>query len=255
MLAAWNRPSTGDRHDRLLEVLPEKLPAGGRDVAAVDEGQPAEVDAEEEDEDDAGEESRQREADEGDGAGDAVEPRVGLHRGQDAHRQRDQDRQHLRQADHDDGGGQPLPDELVDVDAALKAEAPVALEHAGQPQQVALPHRIVQAELLAQHHAHFGGHVRVGGQFLERVARRQRQHGEQHDADAQQAGHRDQQAAKDVVEQAFGLVVVQALSRLPPRRGLREALVAPLESESLRGCRGRRRWRCDVVKRPGTKCS
>jgi hypothetical protein len=59
--------------------------------------------------------------------------------------------------------------------------------------QVALPDRVVQPELRAQRHAHLGWHVGVGGQFLERVARRQRQHGEQHHADAQQAGQRDQQ--------------------------------------------------------------
>jgi hypothetical protein len=70
-----------------------------------------------------------------------------------------------------------------------------------QPVQVALPDRVVQPELRAQRHAHLGRHVGVGGQFLERVARRQRQHREQHDADAQQAGQRDQQAPEDVVEQ------------------------------------------------------
>ena len=36
----------GDRHDRLLEVLPVPAPAGARDVGAVDERQPVELDAE-----------------------------------------------------------------------------------------------------------------------------------------------------------------------------------------------------------------
>jgi hypothetical protein len=157
------------------------------------ERQPAQVDAEQQDEQDAGEEGRQRKADEGQRAGDAVEPAVGLDGGQHAHRQRHQDGQHLRRADHRQRDRDALADQLVDVDAADEAEAPVALEHAGQPAQVALPDRIVQAELRAQRHAHLGWHVGVGGQFLERVTRRQRQHGEQHDADAQQAGQRDQQ--------------------------------------------------------------
>ena len=60
---------------------------------------------------------------------------------------------------------------------------------------------VVQAELRTQSHAHLGWHIGVVGQVLERIARCQRQHGEQHQADAQQAGQRNQQAADDVVGQ------------------------------------------------------
>jgi len=62
--------------------------------------------------------------------------------------------------------------------------------------EIALPDRIIEAEIGAQRHAHLGGHVRIQRQFAERIAGRQRQHRKQHDADAQQAGHGDQQAAQ-----------------------------------------------------------
>ena len=69
-----------DRHDRLLDMLPVPAPAGGVDVGAVDEGQPVELDAEHQDQQQAGEEGRQREADEGQRVGDLVEDRIGPRR-------------------------------------------------------------------------------------------------------------------------------------------------------------------------------
>ena len=68
------------RHDRLPELLPLPAPAGRGDVGAIDEGQPVELDAEQQDQQQAGEERRQREADEGQRAGDLVEPRIGPRR-------------------------------------------------------------------------------------------------------------------------------------------------------------------------------
>ena len=59
-----------------LSVLPPPGPAGGDDVGAEDERQPVELDREQQDQQQAGEERRQREADEGERAGDAVEPRI-----------------------------------------------------------------------------------------------------------------------------------------------------------------------------------
>lgn len=210
MLAAWNRPQHGDRHDRLLELRHPPGDTRLAEVSAVDEGQPAQVDAEEQDEQHAGEEGRQRKADKGEGAGDAVEPRVGLDGGQHAHRQRHHQRQHLRQADDGDRHRQALQDQRVHVDAADEGEAPVAAHHVQQPVEVALPDRVVQPELCAQRHAHLRRHVGVLRQFLEGVARRQRQHREQDQADAQQAGQGDQQPPENVVEQA-----------LPGREGFR----------------------------------
>ena len=82
--------------------------------------------------------------------------------------------------------------------AADEGVAPVALQHRGEPAKVALPHRIIEAELVAQHLAHFGRHRGIGRKLLERVTRRQREHGEQHDADAEHARHHDQHAPQDV---------------------------------------------------------
>ena len=191
---ALEQAEHGDRHDRLPEVLPVPAPAGRRDVGAVDEGQPVELDREHQDEEEAGEEGRQREADEGERAGDLVEERVGPRRRVDADRQRDQQRQDLRGADDEQRRRQALQDQRVDVDAAGEGEAPVALQHGGEPAHVAQVDGVVEAELGAQVRAHLGRHVRVGRELLERVARRQRQHREQHDADPEQARDRDQQA-------------------------------------------------------------
>ena len=63
--SALRQAEHGDRHDRLTELLPVPVPAGGGDVGAKHERQPAEIDAEHQDEQKTGEECRQREADEG----------------------------------------------------------------------------------------------------------------------------------------------------------------------------------------------
>ena len=68
-------------------------PTAARDVGAEDEGQPVELDREQQDEEQVGEEVG-READEGQGAGDPVEQRVWPGGGIDAHRQGDHQRQH-----------------------------------------------------------------------------------------------------------------------------------------------------------------
>jgi hypothetical protein len=72
------------------------------DVGAIDERQPVELDREQQDQQQAGEERRQREADEGQRVGDLVEQRVRLRRRVDADRQRDQQREQLRRADDED---------------------------------------------------------------------------------------------------------------------------------------------------------
>ena len=143
----------------------------------------------------AGEERRQREADQGERAGDLVEDRIGPGRRIDADRQRDQQRQHLRCADHAERGRQALQDQRIDVHAADEREAPVAVQHGGEPVQVAHRDRIIEAELGAQRGLHRRRDGRIGRQLAERIARRQRQHGEQHDADAEQARDRDEQAS------------------------------------------------------------
>ena len=105
----------------------------------------------------------------------------------------------LRRADHRQRHRHALQDQRVDVDPADEGEAPVALQHRDQPAEVALPDRVVEAELQAQVRLHLGRDVRVERHLRERVARRQREHREQHDADAEQARQRDQQPAEEVV--------------------------------------------------------
>ena len=52
---ALEQSEHGDRHDRLFELFPPPLPAGGAEIGAVDERQPVERDREDQDEQDAGE--------------------------------------------------------------------------------------------------------------------------------------------------------------------------------------------------------
>src|SRR5882672_7331800 len=52
-----------DRHDGLLEVFPIPVPSGGGDIGAIDEGQPAEIDAEDQDQQQPCKEGRQRKTD------------------------------------------------------------------------------------------------------------------------------------------------------------------------------------------------
>ncbi len=78
--------------------------------------------------------------------------------------------------------------------ALTNEKAPVALQHSAQPVHVA-PARSGSsrpncARMFSRTSAGTFGLV---PRSSKRVARRQRQHGEQHDADAQQAGQRDQQ--------------------------------------------------------------
>ena len=166
---------------------------------------------EEQDEEDAGEEGGQREADEGQRGGDLIEDRVGPHGRQRPDGQRDQDAQQLRGAQHEERGRQPLQDQRVDVDAAREGEAPVTPQHGGEPAHVADGDGIVEAELGAQVHAHLGGDVGVGGQLLERIARRHGQDGEEDEADAGQDGNQDQEAAEEVLRHA-----VRPVRRPPP---------------------------------------
>ncbi len=76
-------------------------------------------------------------AHEGERVGDLVEGRIGPDPGQDADRQRDQQRQDLRRADHEERRRHAVEDEPADVDAAREREAPVAVGHRGEPVQVA----------------------------------------------------------------------------------------------------------------------
>ena len=72
------------------------MPAGAADVGAIDERQPAEIDAEDQDQQQPGKEGGQREANEGKRIGDLIEDRIGPHRRVHADRQRDRQSQKLR---------------------------------------------------------------------------------------------------------------------------------------------------------------
>ena len=61
----------------------------------------------------------------------------GPRRGVDADRQRDQQRQHLRRADHTERHRQALQDQRVDIHPADEGKAPVAMQHGHEPVQVA----------------------------------------------------------------------------------------------------------------------
>jgi hypothetical protein len=73
------------------------------------------------------------------------------------------------------------------------------LRHFAQPAEIANGNRIIETEFLPKHRPHFGRHVRIGRQLLERVARRERQDREQDDTDAENARDGDQEAPEKVL--------------------------------------------------------
>ena len=194
-------------HKRLADVLPQPAQSRRIDISPVHERKPVEIDAEHQDEEQAREEGRQRETDERQCVGDLVEERVGPCRGEYAYRQRDHQRQYLRRPDHEQGGRQPLQDQRVDIDAADEGEAPVALEHrAGASACNAWQTGSSRPNFARNAARTSGGIARVRRELLERVARRQRQHREEHDADPEQARNRDQQAPQKILAQGPGRV-------------------------------------------------
>ncbi len=232
-----------------LKYLPIPVPAGGGDIDAIDERQPAEIDAEDQDQQQPGEECRQRKADKGKRVGDLVEDRIGPHRGIDADRQRDRQRQNLRRADHEQRRRDALQDQLVDVDAACERKAPVAVQHRDQPVQVANENRIVDPEFHPQRRPDLGRNIGVGGEFAERIARRQRQQHKKNEADAEQAGKSDDQAPENVFSHRrpaaaafrfFASQVSYPTSRLPiPARDLLQVVVPAAEMRDQIAVQGR----------------
>ena len=152
-------------------------------------------------------------------AGDLVEDRIGPRRRIDADRQRHQQREHLRRADHGQRHRQALQDQRVDVDPADERKAPVAVQHRGQPVQVAHRDRIIEAELGAQRRLHRRRDGGIGRQLAERVAGGQRQHGEQHQADPQQARDRNEQAPDEVAAHGARLIDCGPQRSPPPLEG------------------------------------
>ncbi|MEY9471930.1 hypothetical protein ABH992_004329 [Bradyrhizobium yuanmingense] len=80
-----------------------------------------------------------------------------------------------------------------------KEKPQVAVQHGVEPVQVAEVDRVVETELGPECRLHFGRHVRIGGQFGERIAGRERKHDEQHQRNRQQARNGDQEATQDIL--------------------------------------------------------
>src|SRR5262249_54953831 len=74
----------------------------------------------------------------------------------------------------------------------------VAAEHRAEPAQVAHGDRVVHPERPAQVRRHLRRNVGVRDDLAERIARREREHGEQDDADPEQARDGDQHPSRDV---------------------------------------------------------
>ena len=104
-----------------------------------------------------------------------------------------------------DGQDQPVADHGRDRQVEFERVAEVADEEAGDPAQVLLPQRLVEAVLLAQERDllridRFALRLQLGDVALEVVARRQLDDDEHDDADRDQRRDHDQQAADDVGE-------------------------------------------------------
>jgi hypothetical protein len=145
------------------------------------------MDREQQDHQQAGEEGGQREADEGQRVRDLVEDRIGPGRRVDADRQRDAQRQDLRGADRRDRGRQPLQDQVVDIDAAGEGEAPLALSIVSQRSSAPWTGSL-RPKLARRCSRTSGGTAGLVAISRERIARRQREHGEQDHADPSRLG-------------------------------------------------------------------
>src|SRR5690606_30441186 len=98
-------------------------PAGGGTV--VNEWQPVELDAEQEDQQQAREEGGDAEPDKREGGGDVIEPRVLLERGDDADRNRDQHADQVGGANDAEGDAKPVENVVLDGDARGERLTPV----------------------------------------------------------------------------------------------------------------------------------
>ena len=145
-----------------------------------------------------GEEGGQGEADEAQPGEDVVEPGVLFGGGDDAERDRDQHRHHVGQPDHPERGRDAEHDQLRGRDPAGERVAPIALDVGRQPLEVAHVDRLIQAELLPNVLTDLDRNVRALGEVRERVAGRERQDGEDHEADHQDRRNGDQDAAHGI---------------------------------------------------------
>lgn len=93
----------------------------------------------------------------------------------------------LRRADYDERGPQPALDQPIDIDAADEGKAPIASSMASTQCQQRLPTGSLSLSLVRSAAATAGG-THVGGQLVERVARRQRQYRVQNDGDPEILG-------------------------------------------------------------------
>src|SRR5205807_4385345 len=107
--------------------------------------------------------------------------------------------QELSGAEHEERGGQALPDERGDVDPAHEGEAPVTLEHGRDPADVAHGDGVVEAELGAEVRADLGWNVGIGGELLERIAGSQCQDREEDQADTEEGRDRDEESSEEVL--------------------------------------------------------
>ena len=117
-----------DRHDRLLHLIDERREVPHLERRVVDEGEPVQVDAEQDDEEKAGEERRNREADEGERRREMVEDRIALHRRDHPDRNGEGDAQDVGDADHGKRVRQSLDEQIDHGKVAHEGVAEVALD-------------------------------------------------------------------------------------------------------------------------------
>ena len=135
-------------HDQVLDgVQRVEARANGSDATG---GQPAKLDREQQDEQQTEPEDRHGQADKGNPSRQIVEPRVLAHSGENADRNRDQERQYVRRAHQQQRGRQALPDSVDDALVRDEGVAPVTAHQVADPADVLHRDWIVEAQLLAE---------------------------------------------------------------------------------------------------------
>src|SRR5438874_1383005 len=156
-------------------MSPLPIEVTGLQIRVVDEREPAELDAEDDDEQEAGEECRKGKEHVRAGRREVVEEGVSTHGRDETDRDAEGDADDVGDADDGEGVGQPLRDELDHRRVTHERGPEVAGEHSLHPEDVADVPGLVESEGVADVLAGLGRDPGIGSELREWVDRCERE--------------------------------------------------------------------------------